>query len=110
MRLCAVVALAAALALATAQPSRAADDEPAAGAAPAGATSEPAADFKAAVLDSLKLLGIEHATRIALQEKTRGALGGNFWDYYRRSVRWPRHWEDTDNWLVNYIGHPLHGA
>lgn len=63
-----------------------------------------------AVAGSLKLLMVEHATRIAFQEKTRGELDGPFWPDYRRSVRLPRQWEDTDAWWVNYIGHPIHGA
>jgi hypothetical protein len=60
--------------------------------------------------DSLALLGIEHGIRLTLQPKTRDELRGNFWDDYRRSVRMPRTWEDTDSWLVNYVGHPIHGA
>ena len=61
-------------------------------------------------VDSLKLLTIEHGLRIAFQQKTRDALEGNFWRDYRRSLRVPHRWEDGDPWLVNYIGHPLHGA
>ena len=60
--------------------------------------------------DSFKLLLIEHGVRIAFQEKTRRQLAGPFWKDYRRSVHVPAHWEDTDSWLVNYIGHPIHGA
>ena len=61
-------------------------------------------------VDSLALLGIEHGIRLAFQPGTRRELGGNFWRDYRRSVRVPTAWEDTDSWLVNYIGHPIHGA
>jgi hypothetical protein len=68
------------------------------------------ADVLGAFTDSLKLLLIEHGTRVAFQEKTRSELRGNFWIDYRRSVRMPSQWEDTDSWLVNYIGHPIHGA
>lgn len=60
--------------------------------------------------DSLRLLLIEHAFRIGFQDKTRRELGGNFWTDYRRSVRIPDQWEDTDAGWVNYIGHPIHGA
>jgi hypothetical protein len=60
--------------------------------------------------DSLKLLMIEHGTRIAFQEKTRRELGGPFWSDYMHSVRIPGQWDDTDAWWVNYIGHPIHGA
>ena len=71
---------------------------------------ERGADVLGAFADSLKLLLIEHGSRIAFQEKTRSELGGNFWTDYRRSVRIPNQWEDTDSWWVNYIGHPIHGA
>src|SRR5262245_1559033 len=63
-----------------------------------------------AFTDSLKLLMVEHAIRVGFQEKTRAELGGRFWSDYRRSVRWPGQWEDSDSWWVNYIGHPIHGA
>ena len=64
----------------------------------------------AALADSLQLLVVEHGVRIVLQAKTRNELDGPFWSDYRRSVRMPRTWEDGDNWLVNYVGHPVHGA
>ena len=67
-------------------------------------------DIFAVVGDSMKLLIIEHAARIAFQEKTRRELDGNFWTDYRKSVRVPGQWQDTDDWWVNYIGHPIHGA
>jgi hypothetical protein len=59
---------------------------------------------------SLGLLAVEHGVRLALQPKTRRELGGPFWADYRRSVNLPDSWEDGDGWLVNYIGHPIHGA
>ena len=68
------------------------------------------ADVLGAFADSLKLLLIEHGSRIAVQEKTRRELSGPFWSDYKRSVRMPKQWEDTDAWWVNYIGHPIHGA
>ena len=61
-------------------------------------------------VDSMALLAIEHGIRLALQPGTRRELRGNFWRDYRRSVHMPVNWEDTDPWLVNYIGHPIHGA
>jgi hypothetical protein len=71
---------------------------------------EKGTDVLGAFTDSLKLLLIEHGSRIAFQEKTRSELGGNFWTDYRRSVRIPNQWDDSDSWWVNYIGHPIHGA
>lgn len=81
-------------------------------AAPAGgsAAEREGADVLGAFVASLKLLAIEHGTRIAFQDKTRRELGGPFWSDYRRSLRVPRQWEDSDPWWVNYVGHPLHGA
>jgi hypothetical protein len=71
---------------------------------------EEGADVLGAFADSFRLLLIEHGGRIAFQAKTRRELGGNFWSDYRRSVRIPPQWDDTDAWWVNYIGHPVHGA
>jgi hypothetical protein len=68
------------------------------------------ADVRGAFADSLRLLLIEHVSRIAFEAKTRRELGGNFFSDYRRSVRVPDQWGDTDPWWVNYIGHPVHGA
>lgn len=76
----------------------------------AAAGDSEGADVLGTFADSLKLLLIEHGSRVAFQQKTRRELGGNFWSDYRRSVRIPSQWEDTDAWWVNYIGHPVHGA
>ena len=66
--------------------------------------------WKGAFADSLRLLLVEHATRIAFQGKTRRELGGNFFGDYKRSLRIPDTWDDGDSWAVNYVGHPIHGA
>jgi len=60
--------------------------------------------------DSFTLLVVEHGVRLALQAKTRDQIDGPFWRDYARSVRVPQSWEDSDAWLVNYVGHPIHGA
>ena len=67
-------------------------------------------DLSGAVVDSLKLVAVEHAIRVAFQQKTRDELGGPFWKDYVHSVRIPGQWEDGDAWWVNYLGHPMHGA
>ena len=88
-----------------------ADEAAAQNALATGGQEHQQTDILGAVSDSLKLLLIEHGTRIALQEKTRQALEeGKFWPDYRRSVRFPRQWGDTDGGLINYVGHPIHGA
>jgi hypothetical protein len=66
--------------------------------------------WRGAISDSLRLLLIEHSTRVAFQGKTQRELGGPFFKDYRRSLRMPETWEDGDGWAVNYIGHPIHGA
>jgi hypothetical protein len=79
---------------------------------PASAQSSataPSVDKKGVFLDSMALLAIEHGIRLGLQPGTRRELRGNFWRDYRRSVRIPTTWEDTDQWPVNYIGQPLLG-
>ena len=68
------------------------------------------ADVLGVFVDSLKLLLLEHGSRVAFQDKTRRALDGPFWREYKRSVRIPAQWEDADGWWVNYVGHPIHGA
>jgi len=68
------------------------------------------ADVIGAFKDSMKLLLLEHGTRVAFQEKTRRELGGNFWRDYQRSVRIPNQWGDTDSWAINDVGHTIHGA
>jgi len=89
-----------------------ADAQPSASTAAATASRDDSArtNLKGVLADSFKLLMMEHITRVAIQEKTRRALGGNFFGDYRRSVRVPKQWEDTDGFLVNYVGHPIHGA
>ena len=67
-------------------------------------------DWQGAIVDSLKLVSLEHAIRIGFQAKTRAELDGPFWADYAKSVRVPQQWTDTDAWGVNYIGHPIHGA
>lgn len=66
--------------------------------------------LKGAIADSLRLLLLEHTTRVAFQEKTRRELRGPFFRDYVRSLRVPDTWEDGDSWAVNYVGHPIHGA
>ena len=90
--------------------------QPASRESPHTSTSDPSelapapSTWKGAFADSLRLLLVEHATRIAFQGKTRRELGGNFFGDYKRSLRIPDTWDDGDSWAVNYVGHPIHGA
>jgi hypothetical protein len=67
-------------------------------------------NFRDVLSDSLRLLVLEHSTRIGAQHKTRRELDGPFLKDYQRSLKLPARWGDGDGWLVNYIGHPGHGA
>jgi len=92
-----------------AAPTRAQTPPPSGPSAPAPPESS-RTNLKKVMTDSFRLLLIEHATRIAIQGKTRRELDGPFFSDYVRSVRAPQQWQDTDGFLVNYVGHPIHGA
>lgn len=62
------------------------------------------------VQDSVRLLAIQHAARVGLQDKTRHELRGDFFSDYKRSVHVPHQWGDGDSGITNYIGHPGQGA
>jgi hypothetical protein len=51
-----------------------------------------------------------NAWRIAVEPSTRKDLKGAFWPEYVKSVESLRGWQDGDEFLVNYIGHPMQGA
>jgi hypothetical protein len=104
---CGVVVLFVAL---SAVPARAQAPPPPGGAGAAPPVESGRTNLKKVMADSFRLLLIEHATRIAIQGKTRRELDGPFFSDYVRSVRAPQQWNDTDGFLVNYIGHPIHGA
>ena len=74
------------------------------------ARGNPRPTWKGALEDSFRLLMIEHGWRVMFQGRTRRELGGPFFRDYVRSVRWPRQWNDGDPPLINYVGHPIHGA
>lgn len=66
-------------------------------------------DWKGAIGDSIRFLGLQHGAR-TFQAKTRRELAGPFFRDYERSLRMPRGWGDGDGWLANYVGHPIQGA
>lgn len=112
-KMLATIALSAGCTVSSASPVSAQETQAGAHPAPVHDASElaPASStWKGAVADSLRLLLIEHTTRVAFQGKTRRELGGPFFKDYGRSVKMPDTWDDGDNWAVNYVGHPIHGA
>ena len=60
--------------------------------------------WRGAFTDSLRLLLVEHTTRVAFQGKTRRELSGNFFGDYKRSLRIP------DTGRRRQLGCELRGA
>jgi hypothetical protein len=67
-------------------------------------------DWKDTLMQSLTFTVIMNTFRIATEPSTRKDLKGPFWKDYVNSVKSLRGWRDGDEFLVNYIGHPLEGA
>jgi hypothetical protein len=76
----------------------------------ATSTSNQSPAWAGALKDTLSLLVVENTARALFEAETRRELGGNFFGDYVRSVRFPRHWGDSDGLAINDIGHPLNGA
>jgi hypothetical protein len=55
-------------------------------------------------------LGIEQGYRLGTQPGTRNALKGPFFDDWFTSVAATHGWGDGDDFLTNYIGHPMEGG
>ena len=51
-----------------------------------------------------------HSWRLVIEPDTRAGLSGPFFKDYWNAVRQLRGWSDGDNFLTNYIGHPMMGA
>jgi hypothetical protein len=65
--------------------------------------------WKPAIIQSLEFLAIEHGIRLH-EQKTRAGLKGPFFPDWGASVRGVSGWGDGDNWLTNYVAHPMEGA
>ena len=59
---------------------------------------------------SALFLSIEQGFRLGTQPGTRDALKGEFFDDWFHSVRATKGWGDGDDFLTNYIGHPMQGS
>jgi hypothetical protein len=55
-------------------------------------------------------LGIKQGYRLGTQPGTRDALKGEFFSDWFESVKSTRGWGDGDDFLTNYIGHPMEGS
>lgn len=69
-----------------------------------------AGGIRGTIVDSLRLLTVQHAIRTTFEVKTRRELGGPFFQDYVRSLEMPRQWSDGDSWFTNNVGHPMQGA
>jgi hypothetical protein len=67
-------------------------------------------DWESAFRQSMVFLGIQHAFRLATEEGTRADLKGPFFRDYFKALRSLRGWNDSDPFIVNYIGHPMMGS
>ncbi len=59
---------------------------------------------------SASFLAIEQGFRLVTQPGTREALKGKFFDDWFESVKATHGWGDGDDFLTNYIGHPMQGS
>lgn len=66
--------------------------------------------WKALLSQSLLFLGVEHGFRIATEEPTRDNLPGRFFHDWGQAVGNLHGWADGDDFLINYVGHPMQGA
>jgi hypothetical protein len=67
-------------------------------------------EWNKAITQMTLFAGIMHGFRFATEPGTRAELRGPFFKDYFRSVKNLRGWGDGDEFLVNYIGHPMQGA
>jgi hypothetical protein len=67
-------------------------------------------DWNNAIAQSTLFLAICHGFRFATEAGTRAELKGPFFKDYGTSMRSLRGWGDGDEFLVNYIGHPMGGS
>lgn len=65
--------------------------------------------WKPAIIESLTFLAIEHGVRLH-EQKTRAGLKGPLFRDWGTSVQGVSGWGDGDNWLTNYVAHPMEGA
>lgn len=67
-------------------------------------------DWSAVLLQSASFLAVEQGFRLMAQPGTRKALKGKFFDDWFESVKSTKGWGDGDDFMTNYIGHPMQGA
>jgi hypothetical protein len=70
----------------------------------------PGLNWSGVLAQSALFLGIQQGWRIGFQSTTREALKGKFFDDWYDSVASTHGWGDGDDFLTNYIGHPMAGG
>jgi hypothetical protein len=70
----------------------------------------PGVEWGPLLKQSALFLAIEHSYRMATEPGSRAALRGPFLRDYLESVRGLGGWSDGDDFLTNYIGHPIQGS
>jgi len=66
--------------------------------------------WKPAILQSLLIQGFQHSYALVIQEKTRRALKGPFFEDYWKSIKGVRGWSDGNKFFTNYLAHPMQGG
>lgn len=72
--------------------------------------AEGSLQWKPLLLQNGLFLGLQHGYRFGTQEKTRRNIRGPFVRDYLDSIKGFSGWHDGDEWVANYLGHPLQGA
>ncbi len=67
-------------------------------------------NWSGVLLQSALFLSVEQGYRLGTQPGTREALKGKFFDDWFKSVKATKGWGDGDDFLTNYIGHPMEGS
>ena len=67
-------------------------------------------DWHHLFLSTGTFLVFSHAFRCATEQGTRDAFGGSFLDGYGNSLGNMHGWADGDDFLVNFVGHPMQGS
>jgi len=67
-------------------------------------------DWGGIVAQSAAFILVEQGYRLGTQPGTREALRGEFFDDWFKSVKSTKGWGDGDDFLTNYIGHPMEGS
>lgn len=67
-------------------------------------------DWSSVLRQSASFLAVEQGFRLVTQPGTREALKGEFFDDWFKSVKATKGWGDGDDFLTNYIGHPMEGS